>query len=104
MNALKTSVAPEVFNAFIHTPRSVVQLLNAITVSWPAVKGEAYFPDLFAVEAIRVFEGAIYEQLRTHKTVLLGLSIEKDESSALMTSVEHLVHSTQASRSVVRLV
>jgi len=56
----------------IHTPRDVTRLCNAISVTFPAVRGEVNVVDFVAIEAIRVFLSNIYETIRTNKDKFTG--------------------------------
>jgi len=71
-------IAHHIFSGYMRTPRSVNLLINAIRVSWPPVWEDAYFPDVVGIEAIRLFEPAIYEYIRNNKRHMLqGKSGEK---------------------------
>lgn len=67
MNLFYEIVAPE-----IRTPRDVFRLINALSVTWPAVAGEVYLGDFVAVEAIRLFQPALYQAIRANPDLLCG--------------------------------
>ncbi|CAM5435152.1 KAP family P-loop NTPase fold protein [Rhodanobacter lindaniclasticus] len=49
----------------ITVPRDVVRLTNALSVTYPAVVGEVNPVDFIAIEALRVFQPAVYDAIRT---------------------------------------
>jgi len=46
--------------SYLHSPRDVLRLCNALSVIWPGVKAEIYIPDLIAIELLRHHEPATY--------------------------------------------
>ncbi|HPW31914.1 MAG TPA: P-loop NTPase fold protein [Arenimonas sp.] len=86
-----------VFNAYIKTPRSVNLLANALRVSWPAMKEDAYFPDVVGIEAIRLFEPGIYEYIRNAKSHMLrGQGSEKGKKDKIFEGIKNLAKPEQA--------
>jgi predicted KAP-like P-loop ATPase len=69
MNIFYDVVAP-----LLRTPRDVARLINAISVTWPAVKGEVDRADFLAIEAWRVFLAKFYRNLRYGKDLLCGVN------------------------------
>jgi predicted KAP-like P-loop ATPase len=67
MNLFYEIVAPE-----IRTPRDVFRLINALSVTWPAVAGEVYMGDFVAIEAIRLFQPSLYQAIRSNPDLLCG--------------------------------
>jgi hypothetical protein len=57
---------------YIHSPRDVLRLCNALSVIWPGVKGEVYIPDLIAIELLRHHENDTYELIRGQKEYMIG--------------------------------
>lgn len=57
---------------YVHTPRDVTRLLNAIRVTWPVVAGEVNIPDFLAIETLRVFEPSVYSAIRSNADQLTG--------------------------------
>ncbi len=49
----------------ITVPRDVVRLINALSVTYPAVVGEVNPVDFIAIEALRVFLPGVYDAIRT---------------------------------------
>lgn len=49
---------------YLTTPRKIIQLYNALSVTYPAVKGEVNNIDFMAIEAIRVFTPQVYDVMR----------------------------------------
>ncbi len=85
-----------VFNGYIKTPRSINLLANALRVSWPAVKEDAYFPDMVGIEAIRLFEPAVYEHMRNAKSHMLhGQGSEKDQKDKITGTITKLAQPGQ---------
>ena len=67
MNLFYDAVAP-----YIATPRHVARLRNTISVTWPAIDGEINRADFLALEAIRLYEPALYENIKAGKAKLCG--------------------------------
>jgi predicted KAP-like P-loop ATPase len=67
MNLFYEIVAPE-----IRTPRDVFRLINALSVTWPAVAGEVYVGDFVAIEALRLFQPSLYQAIRSNPDLLCG--------------------------------
>ncbi len=65
-------VADLAFARYLRSPRDVTRLTNAISVSWPGLKGEVYVPDFFAMELLRHFERPTYELIRQEQAALVG--------------------------------
>jgi predicted KAP-like P-loop ATPase len=57
---------------FIRKPRDVVRVVNAISVTYPAVLGEVNAVDFIAVEALRVFSPLTYETVRSNPELFVG--------------------------------
>jgi predicted KAP-like P-loop ATPase len=57
---------------YLHSPRDVLRLCNALSVVWPGVKGEIYIPDLIAIELLRHHDHATYELIRRQKEYMIG--------------------------------
>jgi predicted KAP-like P-loop ATPase len=57
---------------YIRSPRDVLRLCNVLSVIWPGVQGEIYFPDLIAIELFRLHEHQTYDLIRQHTDFLLG--------------------------------
>lgn len=58
--------------SYLHSPRDVLRLCNALSVIWPGVKGEIYIPDLVAIELLRHHEHATYKLIREQKEYMIG--------------------------------
>jgi predicted KAP-like P-loop ATPase len=67
MNTFYDVVLPEV-----RTPRDLVRLMNAFSVTWPAVGSEVDEADFVALETLRVFRPEVYGALRGGKELLCG--------------------------------
>ncbi|MGE3830279.1 MAG: P-loop NTPase fold protein [Parvibaculaceae bacterium] len=68
MNLFYDVVAPR-----LNSPRDLTRLVNSIAVSWPPVAHEVNQGDFIAIEAIRVFEGALFNAIRANKSLLCGV-------------------------------
>ncbi len=66
------AVARLAFKRYLISPRDVTRLCNALSVAWPAVAGEAYVPDLVAVEMLRHFEPRTYALIRDNRSFVTG--------------------------------
>ncbi|WP_338661312.1 P-loop NTPase fold protein [Pararoseomonas sp. SCSIO 73927] len=58
---------------WLRTPRDVVRLVNAITVGWPAVAGEADAADFLALEAIKLSHPGVHRAIQRSASRLCGL-------------------------------
>ena len=65
---------------FIRKPRDVVRLINALSVTYPAVAGEVNVVDFIAVEAFRLFVPAAYEIVRVNSEMFAGSSARTSDS------------------------
>lgn len=57
---------------WIRTPRDVARLANAMKFAWAALEGEVDAHDLLAMEAMRLYDNALFAWIRDHRDVLLG--------------------------------
>lgn len=57
---------------YLKSPRDVIRFTNVLSVTWPSLAGEAYFPDLFVIELWRLFERDFYDGVRDHKALMVG--------------------------------
>jgi predicted KAP-like P-loop ATPase len=67
MNVFYDVVLPE-----IRTPRDLVRLMNALSVTWPSVGPEVDQTDFIGLETLRVFRPDIHRALRSAKAMLCG--------------------------------
>lgn len=67
MNVFYDVIAPE-----IATPRDLIRITNALSVTWPAVGGEVDRADFVGLEVIRLFQPSVYRGLRSNKDQLCG--------------------------------
>lgn len=68
MNVFYEVIAPE-----IKTPRDLVRLTNALSVTWAAVGTEVDRADFIGLETLRLFRPAIYRSIRDNKEKLCGI-------------------------------
>jgi len=69
MNIFYDVIAPE-----IKTPRDLIRLMNALSVTWPAVGGDVDAADFLGIETLRVLQPSVYRALRANKDKLCGAS------------------------------
>jgi predicted KAP-like P-loop ATPase len=67
MNVFYDVIAPE-----IRTPRDLIRLTNALSVTWPGVGTEVDRADFVAVETIRLFRSGLYRAVRDNKESICG--------------------------------
>jgi predicted KAP-like P-loop ATPase len=67
MNMFEDVVVPR-----LTSPRQVVRYLGSLRVSWPAIKDDVDAADFMSIEAIRVFEPALYRAVRAHGAFVRG--------------------------------
>jgi predicted KAP-like P-loop ATPase len=66
---------------YLRSPRDVIRLGNAVSVTWPAVRDEVYAPDFIAIELFRIFERDVYNLLARNREMLVGTGgIYREES------------------------
>lgn len=68
MNIFYDGISP-----YLNIPRDLTRLINAMTVSWPAVKGEVNIADYVALEVFRLFEPSLFNSLRVNKDHICGV-------------------------------
>ena len=66
-NIFDDLVAPE-----IQTPRDVLRLSNAFSITFPSVRGEVEPADFLAIETLRLFRPHVYKAIRSQKSELAG--------------------------------
>lgn len=76
----------------VTTPRDVTRLVNMMTISWPPVQGEVDIGDYVALEAMRLFEPALYNAVRSNKDRLVGTRGDEgiDEAEKTTSSLTNL--------------
>ncbi len=67
MNVFYDVIAPE-----IGTPRDLIRLTNALSVTWPAVGTEVDLADFIGLETLRLFRPRVYRNVRGSKDKLCG--------------------------------
>ncbi len=76
-----TEVFSEGLEQFIDKPRSVVRIINVLSVTYPAVAGEVNPIDFIALEFLRVFEPFIYSTICTNKAMFTGKLIDTEDAA-----------------------
>lgn len=61
---------------FIQKPRDIVRVMNVLSVTYPAVRGEVNPVDFIALEFLRVFLPEVYGTVRDHRDRFAGHSSE----------------------------
>ena len=70
---------------FLNTPRDVVRLVNAVSATYPAVKGEVNPIDFTALETLRLFSPLAYDAVRRRPAAfLLPHSARREEDGSLV--------------------
>lgn len=69
MNVFHDVIVPE-----IRTPRDLIRLMNALSVTWPAVGNEVDLADFVGIETLRLFQPGVYRVIRGNKERLCGAS------------------------------
>jgi len=67
-----SEVFSEGIDDYIQTPRDVVRLINALSVTYPTVIGEVNSVDFFAIETLRVFDSEVYDIIRRNPNSFTG--------------------------------
>lgn len=57
---------------YIEKPRDIVRVINALSVTYPAVAGEVNPVDFIALEFLRVFEPEVYGTIRDNRDMFAG--------------------------------
>ena len=76
---------------YIEKPRDIVRVINALSVTYPAVGGEVNPVDFIALEFLRVFEPEVYSIIRDNRDMFAGSS---DSSYRRGNEPEKVFHKT----------
>jgi len=57
---------------YLKSPRDVIKLSNAFSVSWPSISAEVYPPDFITIEFFRSFHRKIYNLIAGNRELLVG--------------------------------
>ncbi len=90
---------------YLRSPRDVVRFTNGLSIAWPSIAGEVYFPDFFVLELWRLFERDFYDGIRDYKSVVTGdsqHSILDAERKKIVENIVSRVPETRRSQ-VVRI-
>lgn len=69
MNLFYDAVAP-----YINTPRHVTRLINAMSVTWPAVANEISHADYVTLETLRLYEPLLFSAIRRNREIATGIN------------------------------
>jgi len=58
--------------SYVVKPRDVVRIVNALSVTYPAVAGEVNTVDYIAIEFLRLFEPTLYATIRDNREMFVG--------------------------------
>ncbi len=101
MNVFFDVVAPE-----LTTPRDLIRITNALSVTWPAVGGEVDRADFVGLEIIRLFQPSVYRRLRSSKDKICGAGSDRDQRDEMSTLLLDTVpdkEKERVKRSLMRL-
>jgi predicted KAP-like P-loop ATPase len=69
---------------FFKTPRDVIRLTNAVSVTFPPIINEVNHVDFLAIECLRVFEPQVYDGIRRNQELFCGVAdIQNDHTTEL---------------------
>lgn len=60
------------FRRYLKSPRDVIKLANAFSVSWPSISAEVYPPDFITIELFRSFHRKLYNLIAGNRELLVG--------------------------------
>ena len=63
----------DVTTPLVRSPHDLLRLMNALSVSWPAIGKELNIADFVAIEALRVLRPGVFRALRNAKDRLYGI-------------------------------
>jgi len=103
MNVFYDVVAPE-----IRGPRDLNRLLNALSVTWPAVGEEVNAADFIGMETLRILQPSVHRAIRENKEAvcgdgLIGQNPQPDQTDALFFGPEKRSNLKERRRSLMRL-
>lgn len=75
---------------FLTTPRDIVRLVNTLSVTYPAVKGEVNPVDFIAIESLRVFCPVIYDIIRKNPEAFAGYVTDNGFRSSRVDAIKPL--------------
>ncbi len=76
------NVLHDALSPLIQTPRDVVRIVNALIVTFPAVRGEVNPVDFIALEFLRVFVPTAYATIRDNKGKFTDLAPDRGDPAA----------------------
>lgn len=79
MNLFYDGIAP-----LLSIPRDIVRISNAMTVSYPPIKGEVDIASFVSMEALRLYEPALYSAIRRNKDRVCGVNGQDQEGRATL--------------------
>jgi hypothetical protein len=68
----------DVVSPYMTTPRHVARLAGAISVTWPAVANNVNLADFIALEALRLYEPAVFKSIRERRNAVTGIRTQGD--------------------------
>ncbi|MCS3805053.1 putative KAP-like P-loop ATPase [Chromobacterium alkanivorans] len=57
---------------YMTTPRHITRLINAMSVTWPAVADNISRADYLALETLRLYEPTLYNTIKQHREIVTG--------------------------------
>jgi predicted KAP-like P-loop ATPase len=89
MNVFYDAIFP-----YMITPRDLVRLSNAMSISWPMVAGEVDIADYVSIEVLRLFEPQLFYEIRNNKNCLCGRQPDHEEDKETQATIDSLLKST----------
>lgn len=68
-------------DTFVQSPRDIARLVNALTVTFPAVENEVDVVEFIAIETLRVFAGPMYDAIRANRDFFAGHSSDYSDAA-----------------------
>ncbi len=98
MNLFYDAVVP-----FVRTPRHVARLINAMSVTWPAIANEISRADYLTLETLRLYEPLLFSAIRRNREIATGkrLNQAKGDNSKFLPFLAELPESKHAALRVV---
>jgi predicted KAP-like P-loop ATPase len=94
-NSAFLNVFHEGIKHFLRSPRACKRLINVLRFTYPPLRGEVHWPDLFGLCCLSVFAPRVYHLIYLHRSRFVGSSCtgngRRDEGAFHHKWLEHLV-------------
>ncbi|MGE4233219.1 MAG: P-loop NTPase fold protein [Bacteriovoracia bacterium] len=84
-----SSIYIDCIEPFIKKPRDIVRLVNTLSITYPAVKGEVNPVDFVAIETLRVFEPILYDLIRRNSSMFTGAAHRQSDRESKTMKLFH---------------